>query len=129
MSGKLLGLFLVAVMLLSCKKEPGEGGTSTIRGKVLVQDYDDESGELQAEYYGVEERVYIIYGEEDFYGNDTRTSFDGSFEFHFLRKGNYTVFAYSECDTCPSGFNAVTVDAEITENHSTVELSDLIVRR
>jgi hypothetical protein len=111
-----------------CENGAGEGGTSTLRGKIFVQDYNS-SGQLQGEYYGQEERVYVIYGDADFYGNDTRTSFDGTYEFQFLRKGAYTVFAYSDCDTCPSGTQAVKLTAEITENHSTVELPDLVVKR
>ena len=121
-----VAVVLMILMMASCTKGPGEGGTSTIKGKVFVRDFNG-SGQLQGEYYGVEERVYIIYGDEDFYGNDTRTSFDGTYEFQYLKKGLYTIFAYTECDTCLSGLAPVFINAEITENHATVELEDLVI--
>lgn len=89
----------------------------------------NSSGQLVSEYYGQEERVYIIYGDADFYGNDTRTSYDGTYEFNYLRKGSYTIFAYSDCDTCASGSEAILITTEITKNNSTVELPDLVVKR
>ena len=118
-------LFLV---LAGCHKNAGEGGTSSIKGKVYIRDYNS-AGQLQAEYYATEERVYIIYGDADFYGNDKRTSFDGTYQFDFLRKGTYTIFAYQSCDTCASGVEAVKAIAEITSNNSTDELPDLILKK
>jgi hypothetical protein len=123
-----LTVVLLAITFFGCKKGPGEGGTSSIKGKIYVMNYNG-SGQLTGQYYGQEERVYIIYGDADFYGNDTRTSYDGTYEFDFLRKGSYTVFAYSDCDTCASGSEPVKITTEITENHSTVTLPDLVVRR
>lgn len=122
-------LFVSAISLLAgCSPGAGEGGTSTISGKIFIQNFNS-SGDLVSEYYAPEERVYIIYGDADFYGNDTRTSFDGTYEFQYLRKGNYTVFAYSDCDTCPSGTQAVKLSAEITKNNSTLTLPDLVIKR
>ena len=113
---------------MSCKKGPGEGGTSSIKGKVYVKNYNG-SGVLQSEYYDPEERVYLIFGDNDFYGLDTRTSYDGSYEFHYLLKGSYTVFAYSDCDTCASQTMAIKVNADITKNHSEVELPDIVLKK
>lgn len=117
-----------AVTLFSCTKGPGEGGTSTIKGKIYIQDYNG-SGVLQAEYYAPEERVYLIFGDEGFYGMDTRTSFDGTYEFNYLKKGSYTVFAYSDCDTCASGVIASSMKLEITDNNSTLEVADILLRK
>ncbi len=117
---------LCFLLIESCTKGPGEGGTSTIRGKVFIQNING-SGELQAEYYAPEERVYLIFGDDDFYGIDIRTSYDGSYEFQYLKNGSYTVFAYSDCDSCASTVTAMKLNAEITSNHSTVELPDLVL--
>lgn len=128
----LLKVFCLVVIFsmpgFSCKKGPGEGGTSMIKGKVYAMDYNG-SGQLQGEFYSPEERVYLIYGDGDFYGMDTRTSFDGSYEFPYLLKGSYTVFAYSNCDTCASGTIAVKIATDISKNNSTVELPDLVIRK
>ena len=118
----------ILVSLSSCEKLPGEGGTSTIRGKIFIRDLNS-SGVLQAEYYAPEERVYIIYGDDEFYGNDTRTNYDGTYEFNYLHKGSYTVYAYSDCDTCESQIEAIKITTEITKNHSTIILPDLVLIR
>ena len=96
---------LSSLIFMSCKKLEGEGGRSSIIGQVHMT---DESGNNQGEYYLPDARVYIIYGDESETANDdTRTSYDGSFAFENLRPGNYTVFAYSEDDSEPSGLNPV----------------------
>ena len=122
------GLLICFENLTSCEKGAGEGGTSSIEGKVYVLNYNN-AGQLISEYYGSEERVYIIYGDADFYGNDTRTSFDGIYRFDYLRKGHYTVFAYSNCDTCASGVEAKKLEVDITRNNSLKELPDLVLRK
>ncbi|MBK9730269.1 MAG: hypothetical protein IPO83_03105 [Chitinophagaceae bacterium] len=116
----------ITFFFYSCTKGPGEGGTSTIKGKIYIQDYNG-AGQLQAEYYAPEERVYLIFGDDDFYGLDTRTSYDGTYEFKYLKKGSYTVFAYSDCDTCASSVTPASMQVEISENHATVELEDIIL--
>ena len=98
------------------------------KGKIYIEDYNG-SGVLQAEYYAPEERVYLIFGDEGFYGMDTRTSFDGTYEFKYLKKGSYTVFAYSDCDTCASGVIAASKQIEIADNNSTLEVADIILRK
>lgn len=119
---------LITAFISSCTKGPGEGGTSTIKGKIYIEDYNG-AGVLQAEYYAPEERVYLIFGDADFYGLDTRTSFDGTYEFQYLKKGSYTVFGYSDCDTCASGVMETSKKIEVTDNHTTVEVADLILRK
>ena len=44
--------------------------------------------------------VFIIYGDEDFFGDDVETNAEGMYQFEYLRPGEYSVFAYS---TLPSG--------------------------
>jgi len=122
-------LLLTAYFLLSsCTKEEGVGGTSTITGKVYVMEYSSV-GNLLAEYYGEEERVYIIYGDGTTYDDDSRTSYDGSYKFQYLNKGMYKVFCYSRCDTCASGKEALIKEVEITSNNSTIELEDIVIRK
>lgn len=112
---------------VSCDSKPGEGGTAVLRGKVLARDY--LGSQFIREYYAPEERVYIIYGDDGFYNDDVRTSYDGSYEFPYLKKGRYTVFAYSDCDTCAAGVTPVFIHAEITRSGAVVDLPDLIIRK
>lgn len=114
--------------MASCTKGPGEGGTSTIKGKIFIENYNG-AGVLQSSYYAAEERVYLIFGDADFYGMDTRTNYDGTYEFPYLKKGSYMVFAYSDCDSCASGVAPAFKLVEITDNHATITVADIILRR
>ncbi len=122
-------LAFVLSSIVGCTKSEGEGGTAAIYGKVYAYDYNG-SGVLQSEYYLADEDVFIIYGDnENYYDDSYKTSFDGSFRFQYLRKGTYTVFVYSDCDTCDSGIEAISQSVEITENDQDIILDDFEVRK
>jgi len=113
---------------LACEKPEGEGGTSSIKGIVIKQEFNN-AGQLKNEYPAPDERVYIIYGvENNIYDDEVKTHFDGRFSFDFLRKGKYQLFAYSECktDTCPN-LVPVFVDAEITEQNQIVNPEPILI--
>lgn len=113
----------------SCKKVEGEGGTSSISGRIYVEEYD-AFGTIVQEYYAPDERVFIMYGvEDDIYDDDFRTSFEGSFQFEFLTKGTYRIFVYEDCPTCPSGEAPVIKEVTITENKSNLVLPDIVIRK
>lgn len=118
---------LLLVLATSCKKPAGQGGTSTIRGKVYAREYNSNYTLLTAEYYAEEEDVYIIYGDDSIYSDDFKTHYDGSYEFKYLRKGKYKVFAYSDDSTFNSQSGKVVrmVEVEITENDEEVEASTI----
>jgi len=126
-----LKLILVGFLFISygCEKEAGEGGTSSITGKVLITDYDNE-GNFLGSYYGNDEDIYIIYGKNTGpYDDNYKTSYDGSYSFKYLNKGFYRIFAYSDCDSCLSGEEAVFLEIEITENKKEYVLEDLVIRK
>jgi hypothetical protein len=109
----------------SCSKVEGPGGSSSIIGKVHVNVYD-AAGNLINDYDAQKEDVFLIYGEDGtFYDDDVKTSFDGTFEFNYLQKGKYTLFVYEDCNSCPSGKNAVMRDVEITDNKSTTDIGTI----
>ncbi|MGB0932840.1 MAG: hypothetical protein ACPGU5_01065 [Lishizhenia sp.] len=126
---KLILSVVLLAAVFGCTKNAGEGGSSSIIGKVFVENYN-AAGILQESYYGPEEDVFIIYGNaSNTYDDDFKTSFDGSYKFEYLAKGEYTVFAYSECDDCESGVEVVSQTVTINENKTEFELPDLVVRR
>ena len=130
---KLKSLLLVPVILVlcfsSCSKVEGEGGAAKIKGKVIIHNYNS-AGTLISTYPAADEDVYIIYGNENsFYDNDVKTSYDGSFEFRYLQKGNYQVFVYEDCQTCASGDTVVMNTINVSEKNQVVDLGEIIVRK
>lgn len=123
-----LSLFL-SLIAVSCAKEAGEGGNSSIYGKVIVHNYNSNYTVLNDIYDGADEEVYIIYGDDLSYSERIRTSYDGVYEFKYLRPGDYTVFVYSEDSTLtlPSGKYAVIRKVKITGNKQTVKADDMII--
>ena len=91
----LTGLFGLA-LITGCKKEEGVGGTSYITGKVFVRQYNSNFTVKTDQYYATDEDVFIVYGDEEVYGDKVSTNYDGTFRFDYLREGNYKVFSYSE---------------------------------
>lgn len=124
---KLVTVLFIALALGSCNKTAGEGGTSSIRGKVWVIDLN-AAGEIVGEYYAMDQDVFIIYGDSDATYNDKfATSYDGSYVFNNLVEGTYTIFVYSKCDTCQSGEEVFIKTIEITEQKQLITVDDLII--
>jgi len=124
---KFIILLLVAVSFMSCEKEEGEGGTSEIRGKVYVLDYNADMMHLLKEYYAPEEDVYIIYGDDEVYSDRFRTNYDGSFVFKNLQKGEYTIFVYSKNIKVPAEVEPIFVNVTIDSAFQTVVIPENIV--
>lgn len=122
-----LATVLITTSFIACNKEPGEGGTSSITGKVWVVDLN-ASGDTVAQYYAMDQDVYILYGEDDqTYDEKFATSLDGSYQFNFLTPGKYTVFAYSKCDACAGGQEVITKTVEITDKKQEIVVEDLVI--
>ena len=97
----ILAFFAVAMLFASCNKGPGEGGTGTVQGFVKLVHHPDNDYTLTPDtMVAAKTDVFIIYGDEAYFGNDVETGADGMYQFEYLLPGNYTVFAYS---TLPSG--------------------------
>src|SRR6476646_3607833 len=106
-----LMLISVVVLIASCKKGPGEGGKSHVKGKIWVQDYNSlndiyDTYHLKAEYAGVDKDVYIIFGDDVSYGLKTKTGPDGSFQFDYLRAGKYRIYVQSK-DTLRTSISGI----------------------
>jgi hypothetical protein len=134
-SGALVLIFFT-VMISSCKKDAGEGGTSTITGKVMQERWDNTFSILLNSSPLRNQDVYIIYGGDGAaYDNNYKTAYDGTYEFKYLQKGTYKLYVYTE-DTTGLAVNG-TVDfslpkipvfatVEITKNKQTVTVPDIL---
>ena len=124
-----LGLSVLALGLISCNKEPGEGGKAEIRGTIQEQRYSLLSGNPQGDPYPLaEHRVYIIYGDDDFASDDTRTGPNGEFHFPWLRKGSYRIYTISECDDYDNCTEGIFRTVEIGERKEVVTVEEITVR-
>ena len=119
---------LFFMFFLSCKKEAGDGGTSTVVGKIHITEYDSDFQNVKADYPGADVDVYIIYGNGTTYDDNTKTGPNGDFTFKYLRKGDYKIYAYSSADT-PSGKETVLKEIKITGRKQTVDAGTIEVKK
>lgn len=92
---RIIALSVTVSALICCKKVPGEGGNSSIRGKIYMLKYDGNTNTFSKKYPAADIEVYIIYGDDFSYGDRIRTDYEGDFEFKHLNKGNYKIYFYS----------------------------------
>jgi hypothetical protein len=119
---------LLAILLLSCNKEPGVGGKAQLLGAVYEQRYNANTGLPTGDPYPLaEQRVYIIYGDGQYADDDVRTGPDGAFRFPWLRKGDYTIYTISECRTCPSGTKGIYRNVSIDGRKEVVSVDRITV--
>jgi len=91
-------LFLVplsSLLFFSCKKGEGEGGRSTISGKVFKIDFVNDEAAIPDTMPATDEDVSIIYGDNSQIDDDMKTNDNGEFTFKYLRKGTYTLLMYT----------------------------------
>jgi hypothetical protein len=93
---KFIFILSVAIAITSCKKPAGQGGNSSIQGKIHTKNYNSNFSILLNQYAGADVDVYIIYGDDASYGNKVKSGPDGVFEFQYLRKGAYKIYTYSK---------------------------------
>lgn len=120
-----LALMIVCFALTSCNNKEGEGGTGTVQGYVKLIHHPDDNYQLEADTLDAAKTdVFIIYGDEAFYGDDTETNPDGFYQFNYLTPGDYTVFAYS---TLPTGEKVPVVQTVTLERGKTAEVPTLYI--
>lgn len=115
--------------LTSCRKGPGPGGKASITGKVYEKKYNATFSVLLEEYYAGDYDVYIVYGDNPTYNDNTSTHHDGTYVFDYLLPGTYTLYVYSKdkTGTSPSGDIILEKEVEITDKKQEIVLDDFIV--
>lgn len=108
-----------------------DDGTSVISGVVEKTRYDNDSKwpNLVWEYtdFAHDHEVFILYGEDEYFSDRIRTSYDGYFEFPDLIPGNYLVFLYSEDVTKVTEHVVLKYEVEITEFGQVVDLGTISI--
>jgi hypothetical protein len=119
-------LLLVAILVVSCEKEPGKGGLASISGKVYARDIN-ALGEVHDSGYGGELKVYLSYGDNAWVDESESTSETGEYRFQGLQKGDYRIVTYSRCDTCLLNQVPVEQAVSITKTKQIAVLPDFVV--
>jgi hypothetical protein len=128
----MLGLCAL-LTLASCRKEPGEGGTGSIRGKVRREVRIVLTNPATVQYVAPapDVDVYIVYGDHVSPDDRIWTNYKGEFEFRNLRAGDYTVYVYSRDTTGQSGVDPnrmpVKVDVEIGRKENAEDAGTLTI--
>lgn len=127
---KFLGaLLVITIAIASCKKPAGEGGKSSIKGTIWVEDWNSGFTVKNGEYAGYDEDVYIIYGDDVSYSDKTKSNYNGEYEFKYLRKGKYKIYVYSKDKTLVSVSGEVSVvkEVEITNKKEVKTVDQIII--
>lgn len=130
--------FLLTIVLMSalaaCKKEAGDGGNSSIKGKITkeLRVVLNNPGTAVGTFPAADEDVYIIYGDHVSPDDRVQTNYDGEYEFLYLRPGKYKVYTFSK-DTnsvaVPWDEDHMTVlrEVEITDGNQRLDAADMII--
>ncbi len=100
---------LITSLLFSCKKEEGIGGDASIKGNVLVRDYNTNFTQLIGQYPAEDVYVYLVFGDNTGYDRRIKTDYNGNFFFKYLYPGDYKVYVYSTDSTLTDLNNFVAV--------------------
>lgn len=114
-------LFVSCFVIQACTPDEGRGGYAQIEGVVMVRDWNATFSVIQDTFPAMDERIYLIYGDEGVPGTDVRTSFIGRYRFNQLHPGHYTVYTYSERKPTPdntSSTEAVALQIHITDKRA-----------
>jgi hypothetical protein len=122
---------LLGTVAVSCSKEAGDGGNSTIYGKIITYNYNAVFTNLRGIYPAADEDVYIIYGSDRSYSQRIRSNYEGVYEFKYLRPGDYTIYAYSKDSTLTlvSGIYPVIKKVKIEKDKQTIEVENMKIFR
>lgn len=126
---KKLFLYILTIVSMftfnACNTGEGTGGTGTIEGVVMTVLHPDDNYNLDTDtIVGSKVDVFLVYGNETFYGDDVETDHTGMYRFKYLRPGTYTVYAYS---TLASGERVAVVQTVTVERGKTTTVPTLYV--
>jgi hypothetical protein len=129
----IIWVFASILTIVSCKKEAGDGGNSSIRGKVNLElrGVLENSTPIVGTFPAVDEDVYIVYGNHVSPDDRVQTNYNGEFEFLYLRPGKYKVYVISKDTIAPSSWDGskmtVLREAEITDDKQRITLEEMTI--
>ena len=123
----MLLILIGCLCLCNCTKTEGVGGHASVTGQLnvdvwLLNNYQHTIGAQGAD-------IHVVYGTDDQIADDKiETGYTGKFEIHHLRPGNYTIYAYSDCFSCPLGADSVVLkEFNITSKRQELSLDPITI--
>jgi hypothetical protein len=108
-------------------------GHATIKGKVMVLNYKNESKWpnliLKNIHPAQEQDIYLTYGNAPFYTERIRTQDDGTFYFNKLIRGNYRIFLYSDDVTEVLDKVVVEFKETIETDNQEIDLGEITIEK
>ncbi len=121
-----------ALLFSQCQKEAGDGGLATIKGVITKEYRNVLNNPLNAvQLPAKDQEVYIVYGDNISPDDKVVTNYKGEFSFTGLRKGDYTIYTYSQdtSATQTAAFSpmSIVISAKVTERDQVKELDPMVV--
>ena len=137
MMRNLLIICAIAIGFTACEKPAGEGGASVIEGQVykIYTFQNSTTGEGDTSYFQLDagKDVFIIYGDDkgQVYDDKFETDYNGKYHFEYLRKGDYTVYAYADSTDGSMIKHEYPIfqQISISSNNSTNKVADFIIEK
>lgn len=98
--------------------------SSPFEFNVIRQGRGEELGEALP---AVDERVFLIYGDDEVHSETSRTGGDGQFRFSYLTEGNYTVYVMSKDTASGVGSIQMIEEVSISGKKESVEIPTIII--
>ena len=124
----------IGMLLLfsQCQKEAGDGGLATIKGSVIKEYRAVLNNPLNSvQLPALDQEIYIVYGDNISPSDKVVTDYKGDFSFSGLRKGDYTIYTYSQdtsaTATAALSNMAIVSKVKITERDQVKELDPMVV--
>jgi hypothetical protein len=119
-----------AADILATKNLDYNDGAGSIRGLLVELEYTTVPPiVVSASYNKPNENVYIVYGNDPTYFDRVDTDGSGVFQFTGLLKGTYRLYAFSDCESCPSGTEEKGALATISTNGEAVDLGTITIEK
>jgi hypothetical protein len=118
-------------LFFSCTQEEGIGGNSHIKGKIMVNYYNDDFSLLLSDepVPAKDEDVYLLFGNDSTIGEKATTSYTGDFEFNYLWPGNYKLYYYTKDSTGISPDKIEKVKEITLKKNETLTIYTMVVNK
>ena len=133
----LLIICAIAIGFTACEKQSGEGGTSVIEGQVykIFTFQNPTTGAWDTSYFQLDAGldVFIIYSNDntELYDDKFDTDYNGKYHFEYLRKGEYTIYTYTDSTDDSNVKHEYPVFKQITisSNNSDNSVEDFVIEK